>query len=162
WGLPDRRSLLRAPSGSLIAEANRKRHKDRPYVVGQWCDRTSGAWALPYEGADLMLAAEAASVEDWDALVRRGVFLYPEVWGAGATGTGGVDDFYVIPEMINGIPQVFALFPHAASLYLRGQTPPPKGRAATKTARTHGLPGLDSKRGRLVIHTPYTQGLAGW
>jgi hypothetical protein len=109
-----------------------------------------------------MLAAEAASVEDWDALVRRGVFLYPESWGSGATGTGGVDDFFVIPEMINGIPQVFALLPHAASLYLRGQTPPAKGRTASKSARMHGLPGLDPKRGRLVIHTPYTQGLAGW
>jgi hypothetical protein len=165
WGSPDRRSMLRGPSTSLPAAASKKRQTDRPYVVGQWCDHTEGAWALPYEGADLMLAALSASSEDWDALVRRGVFLFPEVWGANATGTGGGEDFYAVPEVINGIPQVFALLPHAASIVLRGYERVPKvrpGFRGTNSTQRAGVPGWDREQGRLVIDTPYTQGLGGW
>ena len=153
WGDPARRSLLWDQDG-LAAEAARKRRADRPYVVGQWCDHTEGAWALPFEGADLLMAAQSARAGDWDALVRRGVFLFPEVWGSAATGTGGVEDLFLIPESIGGNPQVFALLPHAASLYLRDRDesrPPHRGPKAGREAS-----------GRLVVNTPHTQALAGW
>jgi len=152
-------------STSLSAAAAKKRHTDRPFVVGPWCDHTEGGWALPYEGADLMLTALTALTDDWDALVRRGVFLYPEVWGANATGTGGGDDFYAVPEIINGIPPVFALLPHAASIVVRGFERVPKvrpGYRPANVARRSSVPGWDPQQGRLVIETPFTQGLAGW
>ena len=166
FALPDRRTMLKNAQGGMIAFADQKRRNDRPYVVSQWANHTDGAWALPYESGDLMLAAAAALHEDWDAVVRRGVFLFPGNWGANATGTGGVEDIFQIPEVINGIPQVFALLPHAASIVLRGHEKPSKtrltGRQAAATRRSSGLPGWDPVRGRLVIETPYTQGLAGW
>jgi len=149
WGDPGRRSLL-WDRDALVTEAARKRRADRPYVVGQWCAHTEGAWALPFEGADLLLAAQSARAADWDALVRRGVFLYPEVWGSAATGTGGVEDLFPIPESIGGNPQVFALLPHAASLYLRDRD----GARGPKAGR--------EPPGRLVVETAHTQALAGW
>ena len=167
WFSPDRRSVLWSLDGGLAAGAGHKRKTDRPYVVGQWCHQTRGAWALPLEAGDVMLASVTAASEDWDALVRRGVFLHPEVWGADATGTGGGEDVYQIPEIVNGIPQVFALWPHAASLMLRGKrgaretagTPP--GRP-TASPRRVSVPGWTPERGRLVVDTAYTQGVAGW
>jgi hypothetical protein len=84
------------------------------------------------------------------------VHQFPEAWGSAAAGTGGGEDLFVVPEAINGIPQAFALLPHAASLFLRGEAPP-GGRS-----RAHGLPGWDPARGRLIVDTPHTQGLAGW
>ncbi|HEX8201037.1 MAG TPA: hypothetical protein VF590_11150, partial [Isosphaeraceae bacterium] len=152
FGAPERRSLLWPRSGDLAAEAARKRKADRPYVVGQWCAQTRGAWALPYEGADLMRAAQTAGVEDWDALVRRGVFPFPEVWGAAAAGTGGGQDSFVAPEALNGIPQVIALLPHAASVVLRGEV----GRT-----RSRSIPDPGPGAGRLLVDTPHTQGFAG-
>ncbi len=124
WLAPDRRSLLWSQDGGLIAGAARKRKADRPYAVGQWCHQTFGAWALPYEAADAMLAAATAASEDWDALVRRGVFLHPEPWGANAAGTGGGEDIFQIPEVLNGTPHVYALWPHAASVMLRAAKSP--------------------------------------
>jgi hypothetical protein len=94
-----------------------------------------------------MLATETTLREDWDALVRRGLFIHPQVWGANAAGTGGEEDIFPIPEVVNGIPQVFALWPHAASILLRA---------------SRSEPGWDPNSGRLVINTPSTQGLAGW
>ena len=165
WAKPDRRSIVRSLSGGLVPAAARKRRSDRPYVVGQWCDHTEGAWAWPFESADLLLAARTASAADWDALVRRGVFFYPKVWGSAATGTGGVDDFYHVPEVINGIPPVYALLPHAASIVLRGQQaadgPTTPGRRAADAGHAP-VPGWEMQAGRLVLETPFTQGLAGW
>ena len=154
-------------SGASMAgspRAPRKRKADRPYVVGQWCHQTLGAWAYPHEGADVLLAAQTAASEDWDALVRRGVFLHPEAWGANATGTGGVEDIFQLPEVVNGIPQVFALLPHAASLILQAREdhPGPASRNGPSPARRTAVAGWDPTRGRLVIDTPHTQGLAGW
>ena len=164
WMPPERRSILWSLDGGLAAGASRKRKADRPYVVGQWCHQTLGAWAYPHEGADVMLAAQTAASEDWDALVRRGVFLHPENWGANATGTGGVEDIFQLPEVVNGIPQIFSLLPHAASLMLQAREDPPghASRNSPSPARRTTVPGWDPTRGRLVIDTPHTQGIAGW
>lgn len=154
WGAPDRRSLLWSLDGGLAAGAKRKRRSEKPYVVGQWCSQTQGAWALPYEAADQVLSASTALAEDWDAIIRRGVFIHPRIWGADAAGTGGSEDIFFIPEVTNGIPQVFALWPHTASILLRTS----KGTSSRRTA----VPGWEPSQGRLTVDTPYTQGIAGW
>lgn len=154
WADPERRALVRARDGGLVAMAARKRRPDRPYVVGQWAVPTFGAWAAPHEGADLIAAAATAAAEDWDALIRRGVFLFPRIWGASAAGTGGGEDIFNLPGVVNGIPQTFALLPHAASLLLR-PSPGPAARVG-KPAAGKATPG------RLVVDTPHTRGLAGW
>jgi hypothetical protein len=171
---PRWRSMLWSLDGGLIAEAAQKRKTDRPYVVGQWCDYTQGVWASPYEAAEQLLAATTARSEDWDGLVRRGVFVYPEAWGSAAPGTAGGEDIFQVPEVANAAPQVFALWPHAASIYLRGgiepkdkekEKPAPRApairRGANRARRPH-VPGWEPERGRLVVETPYTQGVAGW
>jgi hypothetical protein len=157
WTSPERRSLLWNKNGGLVTEASKKRKNDRPYVVGQWASQTSGAWATPYEGADLLLAAETASRDDWDALIRRGVFMFPKDWGADATGTGGGEDIFTLAEAVNGIPQAFALFPHASSILLRT----PEHKPGTKAARK-GPSTWNPAEGRLVIDTPHTRGVAGF
>ena len=167
WVDPERCTLLFSHSGALAAGAASKRKPDRPYVVGQWCHQTMGAWAYRFEAADVLLASLLAANEDWDALVRRGIFVYPEVWGSNSAGTGGGEDIYQIPEAVNGIPQVFSLWPHAASLLLRGQTtnpanPKAAAHRATASTRRSFVPGWNPDQGRLVIDTPCTQGLAGW
>ncbi len=171
---PRFRSALWSLDGGIIAEAARKRRPDRPYVVGQWCDFSGGVWALPFEGAEQLLAAASAVSEDWDALVRRGVFLWPDEWGKAATGTSGGEDIFQIPEVANASPQVFALWPHAASLMLRGHQAA-KPNVTTKArpevvrrqggrggVRKHPVPGWEPERGRLVVNSAYTQGVAGW
>lgn len=162
---PERRSMLWSLDGGFVHEAARKRRADRPYVVGQWCFFTQGAWGLPIEAADEVLAAALASDQDWDALVRRGIFLHPDVWGSAAAGTGGTEDIYQIPEVINGLPQVYSLWPHTASLMLRGR----KAAEHELTTPHHlgsqkriGLEGWDPSQGRLVVNTPFTLGIAGW
>jgi len=167
WAGPDRRSVLFARDGGLAAMASKKRKLDRPYVVGQWAVPTFGAWASPSEGADLLLAAQAAAAEDWDALVRRGVFLYPKVWGESAAGTGGGEDLFSLSEVVNGIPQTIALLPHAASILLHAAEAPataPKPARAAKGARASapGLRGWDPREGRLAVDTPHTRAVAGW
>ncbi|OJW16258.1 MAG: hypothetical protein BGO49_18900 [Planctomycetales bacterium 71-10] len=161
---PDFRSQLWSRDGGLAGGASRKLAEGRPYVVGQWCPQTQGAWAFPHEAADQLLAAATARHEDWDALVRRGIFIYPKTWGDGPVGTAGAEDIFQIPEVANGTPQVFALWPHAASILLRGHDEPRAQAAAPRGAprRRTPAPGWDASRGRLVVDTPYTQGLAGW
>jgi hypothetical protein len=154
---PTHRSLLWSRDGGLLSGASKKRKADRPYVVGQWCDQTLGAWALPFEGADMLLASLTAAHEDWDALVRRGVFVNPIVWGASATGTGGVEDIFPVAEAINGIPPDYALLPHAASVMLRHPEVHKAGRLTVGS-----IPGWEPRRGRLAIETPQTVAVAGW
>ena len=170
WAAPDQRTMLWSNDGGILALASAKRRPDRPYVVGQWCNQTMGAWAEPTESADLLLGVQTAAVEDWDALVRRGVFLYPQTWGANATGTGGGEDIFQIAEIVNGSPHVYALWPHAASVFFRSgsgrgerdrATGNGPGRRTTRTAR-RSIPGWDPGHGRLVIDTPFTQAMAGW
>ncbi len=165
WVDPDHKSQLWTKDGGLAAGAILKRKYEHPYVVGQWCAQTLGAWAMPYEGADALLAARIAASEDWDALIRRGIFVQPALWGASAAGTGGLDDIFQLPEVINGSPQIYAFFPHAASIYRRGHEDA-KGAslAHAKGAKPKAVPinGWEPDRGRLVIDTPYSQGLAGW
>jgi len=171
WIAPRWRSMLWSLDGGLTIDAARKRRADRPYVVGQWCDFTQGVWAYPYEAAEQMLAAETARAEGWDALVRRGVFIYPERWGSSAPGTAGGEDIFQLPEVANAAPHVFALWPHAASVMLRGgnEATQAKERGKADAARRPGrgskrteIPGWEPDRGRVVIDTPYTQGVAGW
>lgn len=156
WSVPARRSLLWSLDGGLGGGAARKRKNDKPYAAGQWAIQTAGAWAMPHEGADALLASATAAAEDWDALVRRGVFVHPAVWGSNAAGTGGGEDIFQIPEVVNGIPQVYGVWPHAASMVLR----PPVSRDAARAKR--GVEGWDPNTARLLIDTPFTQGLAGW
>lgn len=153
FGTPERRSMLWKAAGTLATESARKRKADRPYVAGEWGAHTEGAWALPYEGADLLLAARIAGAEDWDALVRRGILRFPVEWGAAPAGTGGGQDTFLAPEVVNANPQVFALLPHAASLYLR------EGHEAGRARK--GVGSWDAAHGRLTIDTPHTQGIAG-
>jgi hypothetical protein len=161
---PEFRSQLWSADGAMAAASSRKRQAGLAYAVGQWCSLTKGVWALPHEAADMLLAARLADVEDWDALVRRGVFLYPDPWGKGPTGTGGGEDIFQLAEVANASPQVYALWPHVSSLLLRG-TSAEAERGAAAHARHRGrgaLPGWDPARGRLVVDTPFTQGMAGW
>ncbi|WP_422930391.1 hypothetical protein [Singulisphaera sp. PoT] len=165
WSDPNKRSILWSSDGGLVAGAKRKRRAEKPYVVGQWCNQTLGAWALPYEAGDLILSTSIASAEDWDGLVRRGIFVYPRLWGNDATGTGGEEDIFAIPEVVNGIPQVFALWPHAASIMLRPAKPTAvEALAASRPdpKRRTNVSGWDSSQGRLTVNTPFTQGIAGW
>jgi hypothetical protein len=165
WAGPDRRSTLWSRTGGLLSDSSKKRKADRPYVVGQWAIQTNGAWASPYEGADLLLAAVTASHEDWDALVRRGVFMFPRVWGSSAAGTGGGEDIFALAEIVNGIPQTFALLPHASSILLHAETKPIPRPGTAKAGRNPakiGPMGWDPGEGRLVVDTPHTKALAGW
>ena len=170
WAAPELRTMLWSTEGGLSSYAASKRRADRPYVVGHWCNQTLGAWSLPTEAADMILGVYTAAVEDWDGLVRRGVFVYPVNWGEGPAGGVGGEDIYRIPEVVNGSPHIYALWPHAASLFLRsglnGTRHEPTqaelpGRHATRAGR-RSIPGWDAASGRLVIDTPYTQALVGW
>ncbi len=170
FAAPDMRTMIRSTEGGLLALAASKRRADRPYVVGHWCNQTLGAWSLPTEAADMILGVYMAATEDWDALVRRGVFAYPVTWGEGAAGGLGGEDIYRIPEVINGSPHIYALWPHVASLFFRSDTASTAhdrrpaelpGRHATRAVR-RSVPGWDASGGRLVIDTPFTQALAGW
>ncbi|RUL89294.1 hypothetical protein [Tautonia sociabilis] len=153
FAAPDLRSLLRRPSAELVALAEEKRDRDRPYVVGQYAHYTEGAWALPWEGPDLLFAAVQGRASGWDALVRRGIGRFPEVWGAAASGTGGGQDVFLIPEVINGNPQVFAMLPHASALF----------RGEDGSEASPGTPpgSWDRRLGRLMIDTRRTIGVAG-
>ena len=171
WTAPDMHSMLWGPAArGLAAVADAKRHADRPYVLGQWCNQTSGAWSFPYEAADHLLGVYTAMNADWDAVVRRGLFIFPALWGEGPAGTVGGEDIFQIAEVINGSPHIYALWPHAASLFLRGnsESPEPQRRPAeiakkqTGGSRSRIATGWDPARGRVLFDTPYTQGAAGW
>ena len=96
--------------------------------------------------------------------------------GRGTGRDGGGEDIFQIPEVVNGSPHVYALWPHVASMLLRERTPkaePERDRdretelgARNSTSRRRprpvGVPGWDPTRGRLVVETPFTQGIAGW
>ena len=159
-------AALEPPDGGLAALAAIKRRPDRPYVVGQWCNQTHGAWSYPHEAADQLLGVYTGMAGDWDALVRRGIFVYPVTWGEGPAGTVGGEDIFQIAEVVNGSPHIYALWPHAASLFLRGRQVAEHRRAEPPGRRGKGrrrsASGWDPARGRLVIDTPYTQGVAGW
>ncbi|QEH38146.1 hypothetical protein OJF2_67440 [Aquisphaera giovannonii] len=162
---PEIRSQLWSLDGALDAGARKKRHAGVPYAVGQWCPLSQGVWAFPHEAADQLLAAQTAAHEDWDALVRRGVFIFPIEWGAGPAGTSGGEDIYQLAEVANASPHVYALWPHMASLLLREPGPAAQGEreaAARRKPRPGSVPGWDPARGRLAIDTPFTQGIAGW
>jgi hypothetical protein len=165
WVAPEKRSLLWcSPDFSLGTLTGVKRRPDRPYVLGQWCNQTQEAWSYPHESADLMLGVYTGLMADWDAVVRRGIFIFPQTWGEGPVGTIGGEDIFRIVEVINGSPHIYGLWPHAASLFLRGyqtRAAEPPARAAAK-ARYRSASRWDHARGRLLLDTPYTQGIAGW
>ena len=149
-GLPGSGSMLWSREGGLAAVADIKRRPDRPYVLGQWCNQTSGAWSFPTEGRrDFLLGVYMAGVEDWDAIVRRGVFVYPVKWGDGPSGLVGGEDIFQLPEVLNASPHLLALVPHAGSLFYRGLPArasagrhPTRARAAPRPAGTR--PAVDS------------------
>ncbi len=159
WVGPGSLSSLWSLDGGIKEMASFKHRHDRPYVVGQWCNQALGAWAFTHEAADLLLGSYSAAAGDWDGLVRRGIFVYPQLWGQGPPGTAGGDDIYQISETINGSPHIYALWPHAASIFLR--TIEGASHTASKSRR-RSLAGWDPSHGRLVIETPFTQGLVGW
>jgi hypothetical protein len=170
WVSPEVRSMLWSLDGGLAGVAGHKRRADRPYVVGQWCNQSLGAWSAATEAADLLLGVHTAAAEDWDALIRRGVFYYPLTWGDGPTGTVGGEDIFQVPEVVNGSPHLDVLWPHASSLFYRGgssrpEREPRKGEAPGRGNGRSGrraIPGWDGRHGRLVVDTPHTQALAGW
>jgi hypothetical protein len=161
WGSPEKRSLL-WDRGTLVADANRKRKTNKPYVIGQFAEHTRGAWTLPFEGADFLLSAVKAREEDWDAFVRRGILFHPSSWGAAPAGTTGGDDVVQLPEVLNANPAVFCLLPHVASLLSH---PPITAARPSTTPRAGASPPpvrREISEGRLAIDTPQTQGIAGW
>jgi hypothetical protein len=173
WSALEGRSMLWATSArALDSIANvKRRNSTKPYVLGQWCNQTIPAWSYPHEAADQMLGAFLAMTADWDGLVRRGVFLFPSVWGEGPAGTVGGEDLYQLVEVANGSPHIYGLWPHVASLFLRGRSESGEhprraaeaaGKATGKGRRRIASAGWDPARGRLVFDTPYTQGAAGW
>ena len=101
---PEMKSQLWSPDGGLGVGARRKRHAALAYAVGQWCPQTLGAWALPHEAADQLLAAFTAAHEDWDALVRRGIFIFPLEWGEGPAGTVGGEDIFQLRRGRQRVP----------------------------------------------------------
>ena len=129
----------------------------------------AGPGPIPYEAADVLLASYSALHDDWDAIVRRGIFVYPDVWGRARRARSAGKTFTRFPRSSTAVPQVFA----------SGRTPPrsvsrpkvepehgagpPRRRAGRPPEAGAGRPaGWDPGRGRLVIDTPYTQGFAGW
>ena len=165
WVSPEKRSLLWcSPDFSLGTVTAIKRRPDRPYVLGPWCNQTQEAWSYPHESADLMLGVFTGLTADWDAVIRRGIFIFPLSWGEGPAGTIGGEDIFRIVEVINGSPHIYGLWPHAASLFLRGnqtRAADAPSRAGGKT-RYRSASRWDHARGRLLLDTPYTQGIAGW
>jgi hypothetical protein len=162
WIDPDVRSMLWSREGGLTFFADKKRRQDRPYVLGQWCNQTHGAWSFPTEAADYLLGVYTAGVEDWDALVRRGVFVNPARWGDGPVGLVGGEDIFQLPEVLNASPHVLALVPHAASLFHRGLPARAAAGRHAQRGQRGAASGWDPARGRLVIDTLFTQALAGW
>ena len=152
FAMGDRLSLLFDPEGGLPHLASSKRKPGRPYAVSQWCSQTQDLWALPLEGADLLLSTEQARTDGWDALVRRGIFFQPETWGSAPPGTTGGPDLFRLAEVANANPAVFGLMPHAASLFLQ---PRSSDKAKEKAMK------WDPGGGRLTIDTPHTAVLAG-
>lgn len=170
WSQPATRSSIFDSARSLAAVAASKRQKNQAYALAQWCAQSQGAWALPTEAADILLGAWAARQADFDALMRRGLAVFPEVWGESATGTGGDRNIFAMPESLSGMPQMLALMPHVASI-LRRDRDQPSAPAEPKTsgkAKTKGLPpvvtalpGWNPEAGFLRVATPHTVGLAG-
>lgn len=173
WAQPGYRSAVFDASRSLAVVSETKRKPDQAYVMAQWCAQSQGAWALPTEAADILLGAFTAYTEDFDALLRRGLAVHPEPWGAAATGTGGKRDIFPIPESLSGMPQALAMMPHVASMLRRdrvslaAEKARPARPAAKKPAPRRGvplpqsLPGWNPSEGVVRIETPHTVGMAG-
>lgn len=160
---PMRRGLTAHPALDPAKAAAKKRREGFPYAVGQWCERTDGAWANPYEGAGFLLTTWIAARDGYAAIVRRGVFLHPSSWGAAAPGTSGIGaeapatggintDMSAVSEALNANPQLIALLPHAATLFrtpaaeLKGAWNPERGSFTWDAPRTCGLAGWSDRR----------------
>ncbi len=139
-------------------------------MLGLWCNQTQGAWSLPHEAADGLMGVYSAAAGDWDGLVRRGIFLFPVNWGEGPVGMVGGEDIFQLAEVVNGSPHIYGLWPHAASLFLRGNRNPAEANArGTETqkrtaprSKSRTASRWDAANGRLLIDTPFTQGVVGW
>ena len=67
-------------------------------MLGQWCNQSMPAWSFPHEAADQLLGVFTAMNADWDAIVRRGMFIFPLVWGEGPAGTEGARTSFRSPR----------------------------------------------------------------
>ena len=79
--------------------------------------------------------------------------MFPLEWGEGPAGTVGGEDIFQIPEVVNGSPHVYALWPHVASLLLRG----PAGDRQSRSVRSepeHGGRGQAAARRRRAEECP--------
>ncbi|MFM1802978.1 MAG: hypothetical protein RJA81_2330, partial [Planctomycetota bacterium] len=168
WAQPDFRGSLFDSSRSVAALIQSKRKPDLAYVIGQWCSQVNGGWALPTEAADILFGAYVARSLDVDALVRRGLALNPQNWGASATGTAGDRDIFTLSESLTGMPQALAMMPHVASLLRRGRPKLPESQTTAKGSSRNrpvfGLPevaGWQVADGLVQIQTDHTVGLAG-
>ena len=172
---PEMKSQLWSHDGGLASAARRKRHAGPAYVVGpvvspdqgglglartrrptsSWppprpCTRTGTPWSggasscSPWNGAQGRRArweAKTSSRSPRSPTAARTSTPSGRTWprscSAGATAKAE-------PERETARPS-------------RGRIRPAKRRP-----RTAGAPGWDPARGRLVIDTPFTQGIAGW
>jgi hypothetical protein len=171
WSQPGYRSALFDPARSFQTVADSKRQPGQAYILGQWCNQSQNAWSLPTEAADVLFGAYSARALNFDGLLRRGLAVHPTSWGANATGTGGDRDIFALPEALNGMPQVLAMMPHAASILRRdrseSETAQPTAKSsAGKTTRKSAIPpreikGWNPAAGYLRVDTPHTVALAG-
>ena len=168
WIAPEMRSMLWRPAAAAWQPSPTP--SAMPTGRTFWASgatKRSGAWSFPHEAADQLLGVYTAMNADWDALVRRGIFIFPAVWGEGPAGTSGGEDIFQIAEVINGSPHIYALWPHAASLFLRGPIELARAAAPRRPKRRESRPatgdaaiaaGWDPAHGRLLIDTPYHPG----
>ena len=138
-------AALEPPDVGLAALAAIKRRPDRPYVLGQWCNQTQGAWSFPHEAADQLLGVYTALDGDWDALVRRGIFIFPLTWGEGPAGTVGGEESSRSPRSSTAAPtstgsgRTRRRCSSAAQVQPEHDRPQPPARAAGKDDEPVGL-----------------------
>ena len=80
----------------------------------------------------------------------------PSEWGEGPAGTVGGEDIFQIPEVVNGSPHVYALWPHVASMLLRERSRRPS-RNVTASARPSSARAI-----RPRSDGPGSAGVPGW
>ena len=172
WASPEKRSLLWSRAGGKPGQLMRRSNAGRtgPTFLGSGAITRKGHGPFRTRRPTMLLGAYSGLAGDWDGLVRRGIFVFPTTWGEGPVGTVGGEDIFQIAEVVNGSPHIYGLWPHAASIFLRGYQIKTEsdhrlgdglGRPAGK-AKYRSVSRWDHDRGRLLIDTPYTQGVAGW
>ena len=171
WVSPEKRSVLWSGGDSGLAGlAAMKRRPDRPYVVGQICDVTQGAWSFPHEAADQFLGVYTALVGGLGRGGSKGGLRVPNQLGrrSGRDSRGGRhlsncrgrqrQPAYLRPLAACGVSIAKRRDTRADRDQQGGDARAhPVGKNRRKSAS-----GWDAARGRLTIDTAYTQGIAGW